>query len=110
MTPAKYNINIWRGATKPLEFRFPLNLTGYTAALYYKDLNNITQTITLNLTEYQPNPVKWAAKAELTPTQTRAMPLGKSLNYEVQLRSASGKEYVYLQGSLIIQGGISVDG
>lgn len=110
MTPAKYNINIWRGATKPLEFRFPLNLTGYTAALYYKDLNNTTQTIVLSLSEYQASPVKWAATAELTPTQTRAFPLGKTFNYEVQLKSSSGKEYVYLEGLLIIKGGVNIDG
>lgn len=110
MTPAKYNINIWRGATKPLEFRFPLNLAGYTAALYYKDLNNVTQTITLTLSQYEASPVKWAATAELTPTQTRALPLGKNLSYEVQLKSSSGKEYIYLQGLLLIQGGVNVDG
>ena len=110
MTPAKFNINIRRGATRPLEFRFPLNLSGYTAALYYKDLNNAIQTIPLTLSEYQTSPVKWSAVAELTPAQTRAMPLGKALTYEVQLRSSTGKEYVYLEGFLIPQGGVNLDG
>jgi hypothetical protein len=110
MTPAKYNMVIWRGAVKDIEVRIRANLSNCTAFLYYRDLNNITQSISLSLTNSTDSAgVMYTLKAQISQQLTRAMPLGRQLPYEIQIRTADNKDYVYVYGNLIIQGGVNLD-
>ena len=101
MTPAFYEIKIWRGTTRDLEFRFPLNLTGSTASLVYK-MGGQDVSVAFTLTQYDSAPT-WAATATLSKTATLALPEGRKITYEFKIVSG-GRSVTYLYGNLFIEG------
>lgn len=105
MIPAKYDIEIWRGSTKDIEFRLPLNLTGYTANIYYK-VDGVLTAIPMVLSSYSADPV-WAATVTLSRAFTRT--LNKRVSYEFQITSAGGRDDIYLYGDFIVSGGVNAD-
>jgi hypothetical protein len=112
MTPAKYNINIWRGAVKDLEFRFYLNLSGCTAKLFYK-VNHTLLYYPLTITDITDvnsvEGVKWSAAYQLSNLETRALPVGSRIPYELQITTSGNKDYVYIEGELLVSGGNNLD-
>ena len=102
MEPAFYEINIWRGATRDLEFRLPLNLNGSTASLVYKFAGQDV-TIPFALAEYTADPLMWSATATLSKTATLALPEGRKITYEFKVMSGS-RSVTYLYGNLFVQG------
>ena len=101
MEPAFYEINIWRGATRDLEFRFPLDLTGAIATLVYK-MGGQDIEVSFDLAEYDAAPT-WAATATLTKEETLALPEGRKITYEFKIESGS-RSATYLYGNLFVQG------
>ena len=101
MEPAFYEINIWRGATRDLEFRFPLDLTGATATLIYK-MGGQDIEIPFSLAEYDVTPT-WAATATLTKEETLALPEGRKITYEFKI-VLGARSTTYLYGNLFVQG------
>jgi hypothetical protein len=101
MEPAFYEISIWRGSTRDLEFRFPLNLMGATASLVYK-MGGLDIEVPFSLAEYDNSPT-WAATATLTKEETLALPEGRKITYEFKIKSGS-RSVTYLYGNLFVQG------
>ncbi len=104
-TPQKYNWLIWRGNTRTIKIELPIDLTGYTATLSY---GPETSMVTKSMTVSPIDSPYWAVSTSFTPTETKSFIKGKSYPYEIQLRSAGGEEYTYLEGDLIAQGGTNV--
>jgi len=102
MTPAFYEIKIWRGSTRDLEFRFPLDLTGYTANIIYK-MGGHNFTIPLTLQLYSSDPLYWSATATLSKAYTLALPEGRKITYELVL-TIGARDVAYLYGNLFIEG------
>ena len=104
MIPAKYDIEIWRGSTKDIEFRLPLDLTGCTANIYYR-VDEVITAIPMVLASYSSDPV-WTATVTLSKAFTRT--LNKRSGYEFQI-TISGRDTIYLYGDFIVMGGINAD-
>lgn len=105
MIPATYNIKIWKGSTKDLEFRFPFNLTGHAVNIVCR-FSGKEITIPFILSSHSSSPVVWAAKATLNPRWSQDFQQGRKISYELRVISGD-RSITYVQGSILIEGSSS---
>lgn len=113
--PANYTIAVRKGNTLgPLTLRFkagadPVNLTGSTLVFIAKHATaTIRKETGVDALFAISNATAGEATLELTPAETRTLPIGDLTRYEIEHR-ISGRQYTLLQGKLLVSEWVNDD-
>jgi hypothetical protein len=112
MAAATYNIDVIRGNTETILFRLkdgsdPFDLTGSTM-VFRAQLGSVVIRDSTDDDMSMPTPADGEVTLTLTVEQTRSIPPGKAVPYELE-RRISGTEKTLLKGSLVPDGGVNDD-